>query len=143
MRITEGDVKPAPSRFVTTTSRGQGAFFALVIIAITVWPDFAPNSPLPESTSAGLLFVREESVNGKGTTTTSIGSAFLTLISPLEISKAMGIPCLQREFTTDRFKNRCLIFFCKFTDRSLHITPHFITVILALPVLPINHEIIR
>ena len=73
MRITDDAVNPVALIFSIFTSNGQEEFFALVIIAITVWPDFAPNSPLPESTKAGLFFALVESVNGKGTTTTSNG----------------------------------------------------------------------
>ena len=38
MRTTEGAGSPAPSRSPIRTSNGQGAFAALVIIAITLWP---------------------------------------------------------------------------------------------------------
>jgi len=56
MRTTEGAGKPDRDKSSIFTSSGHGAFFALVIIAITLWPATLLNDFAVESTSAGRRF---------------------------------------------------------------------------------------
>lgn len=64
-------VRPAVTPSEISTSSGQLALPALVIIAKTLCPDGALKAFALDMTSAGLLLTVAESVNGKGTTTMS------------------------------------------------------------------------
>ena len=70
----DGADNPDAFLFFIQQSKGQGAFFWLVIIARTECSISVEKLPSFDRTSAGLLLERAESVKGKGTTTMSKGS---------------------------------------------------------------------
>lgn len=71
IRTSEAAARPAVLPSEIATSKGQAAFPALVIMAMTLCPAGELKVPALDITSAGRRLVVAESVKGKGTTTTS------------------------------------------------------------------------
>src|SRR3989304_9233112 len=82
---TDEDGNPACFRSCISTSSGQGLFFELVIMAMTLWPITLLNSEAWERTRAGRRFVFVRSVKGNGTATTEnpISFPFIDSYKPL------------------------------------------------------------